>query len=142
MDNIQAVERQIDRAIWALDYLKADVNLHDVLYMLQYSHDERNLRLNSWSAYVEVSETLLKRIAVYEEQKKECVNEEACEPRPTPEYVDDCLKSLSIGLELLNPREVLIGPARMYEQENMVEKVKEDFRKVLRAMNALKGQEI
>jgi hypothetical protein len=39
--------------------------------MLQYSHDERNLRLDSWSAYVEVSETLLKRIAVYEGQKKE-----------------------------------------------------------------------
>lgn len=79
MDNIQAVERQIDRAIWALDYLKVDVNLHDVLYMLQYSHDERKLTIDSWSEYVKVSETLLKRIAVYEGQKKECDDEEDCE---------------------------------------------------------------
>ena len=71
MDNIQAVERQIDRAIYTLDYLKVDVNLHGVLYMLQYSHDERKLTIGSWSEYRIVSENLLKRIAVYEEQKKE-----------------------------------------------------------------------
>lgn len=75
MDNIQAVERQIDRAIYALDYLKVEVNLYDVLYMLQYSHDERKLTIDSWSEYRIVSENLLKRIEVYEEQKKECVNE-------------------------------------------------------------------
>jgi hypothetical protein len=70
LDNIHAVERQIDRAIWALDYLKVDVNLYDVLYMLQYSHDERKLTIGSWSEYRIVSENLLKRIEVYEEQKK------------------------------------------------------------------------
>jgi len=88
MDSIQAVERQIDRAIYALDYLKVGVNLQDVLYMLQYSHDERKLTIDSWSEYRIVSENLLKRIAVYEGQKEECVNE-AQEPCTTDDLTLD-----------------------------------------------------
>lgn len=71
MDDIAVYEKQIDNAIFALDYLKVEVTIENVLYMLQYSSSNIHLNIQSWTMYCRVAENLRKRIAVYEEAKNE-----------------------------------------------------------------------
>lgn len=71
MYDMAVYERQIDDAIFALDYLKVEVSIENVLYMLQYSADNIKIDIQSWITYCKVAENLRKRIAVYEEAKNE-----------------------------------------------------------------------
>jgi hypothetical protein len=71
MYDLAAFEKQIDNAIFALDYLKVEVSVSNVLYMLQYSSDNTKVDIQTWTTYCKVAENLRKRIAFYEESKRE-----------------------------------------------------------------------
>jgi hypothetical protein len=70
MYDMAVYEQQIDNAIFTLDYLKVEVTIENVLYMLQYSSDNTKVDIQTWTMYCRVAENLRKRIAVYEEAKR------------------------------------------------------------------------
>lgn len=55
--------------------------------------------------------------------------------------VDDCMKMLSISLDLLDPKGSLGGPAGIMEQMMIMENVKTDYAKLLDAIQSLRKRE-
>ncbi len=53
-------------------------------------------------------------------------------------HVDDCMKMLGISLNLLDPKGAFGGPAELFSQMQIMENVKEDYRKLSDAILALR----
>ncbi len=57
------------------------------------------------------------------------------------DHVDECMEMLHISINLIIPKEVLIGPAGLMSQMQIMETVKEDYRKLSDAILALRKEE-
>jgi len=56
------------------------------------------------------------------------------------DHVDECMEMLHISINLIIPKEVLIGPAGLISQMQIMETVKEDYRKLSDAILALRKE--
>lgn len=68
INKMEEIERQINNAIAALNHLKLDVTIENVLYMLQYSSDNTKLDIQTWTRYCKVAECIRKCIEIYQKE--------------------------------------------------------------------------
>lgn len=63
-------------------------------------------------------------------------------PKSEIDHIYECVGSLSISLDLLNPREALDGWGGTMAQMAILENVREDYKKLCTAINAVLRKEI